>query len=138
MLTQITDAARRSMAAANREAVRQSHDYVGSLHIIVGLVDASPAARGILERASVDVNALRAMACKVLATTQSTGAAPAIKEASKLAQHFKSTAVDAPHVLLGALTVADESVIAVFEAVGADINDARRILKKYLEDISAM
>ena len=133
MYERFTDTARQAMVCANGEAERSERDYVGSLHIIVGVLDSAASVREILGRAAVDVEALRTSASE-LSKAPSAGTQQAIEEAIHQAGKYNSGAVDAQHLLLGVLTAPDESVATLFEAIDTNIDDVRRALETYLED----
>jgi ATP-dependent Clp protease ATP-binding subunit ClpC len=121
MYERFTDRARKAMALAKEEAVRLNHDYIGTEHMLLGLmrVGAGIAAK-VLENLKVDFEAARKEVEKLVKkspdvmtisdlpfTPRAKGAiAAAIEEAKKLNHNYIGT----EHVLLG--VIKDEEGIA--------------------------
>jgi ATP-dependent Clp protease ATP-binding subunit ClpA len=122
MYERFTDTVRQSMIKANREAERDGNEYIGSLHILIGLIDTSPT---ILDTGGIDTRILREFAAEIASTTPCAGANQAIENTLSLAVEYKSVIIDVPHVMLGILITPDESVTALFERMELDLDVVR-------------
>jgi ATP-dependent Clp protease ATP-binding subunit ClpC len=112
MLTNFTDRARHAMAAAKQESVRYRHEYVGTEHILLGLVDdPSGEVAGVLKTVGVDPQCIRQEIEGLIApghASISTDELPltpraqkSIEIAAEEARDLQQTHVDAGHLLLG-------------------------------------
>jgi len=60
MFERFTDRARKVMALANQEAQRFNHEYVGTEHVLLGLVkEGQGVAANVLHNLSVDLKKIR-------------------------------------------------------------------------------
>jgi ATP-dependent Clp protease ATP-binding subunit ClpC len=60
MYSRFTDRARKVMQLANQEAQRLNHEYIGTEHILLGLVkEGSGIAAGLLKKYQIDLRRLR-------------------------------------------------------------------------------
>ena len=60
MFERFTDRARKVMALANQEAQRFNHEYIGTEHILLGLVkEGSGVGANVLKRIDVDLRKVR-------------------------------------------------------------------------------
>ncbi len=64
MYEQFTDAVRQCMVSAQREARRLGQEHIGSLHILIAILDTEPA---MLDTPGVDVSLLRETAAELVA-----------------------------------------------------------------------
>jgi ATP-dependent Clp protease ATP-binding subunit ClpA len=125
MHERFTDRARKVMQLANQEAQRCNHDYVGTEHILLGLVkEGSGIAAKVLASRDIDLRKIRLQAEQIVrwgpANMVTPGHLPqtprakrvieyAIEEARKLGHHYVGT----EHLLLG--------LVRETESVGAEI-----------------
>ena len=122
MFDKFTDRARKIIALAQKEAERFSHDYIGTEHILLGLVkEGSGVAVTALNNLGVDVDKVRNEVEK-LVTPQSTDgpstplpftpqAKKVLELASEEARHLGHPYIGTEHILLGLLRE-NESVAA--------------------------
>jgi ATP-dependent Clp protease ATP-binding subunit ClpA len=121
MYERFTDRARKVMLLANREAQRFNHEYIGTEHILLGLVqDAGGVAGNVLKNLDISLHSIRVEVERIVHPGpggMTTGRMPqtpraekvieyAIDEARNLGHHYIGT----EHVLLGLL--AEEEGIA--------------------------
>lgn len=141
-----TDQAQQVLAFAEEEAHRLNHDYVGTEHLLLGLVrqQDAPASR-ILDSLGVGLPRARAA---VERTFGQGGAAPAgdlrfssraetvLDLAADEADHRDHGVIRPEHLLLG-LTDNPEGIAAgVLEGMGVDVERLRRDLLREMEDES--
>lgn len=130
MYHQFTDSARSTMLAANRQAERYGHSYIGNLHILLGAIEVAPE---VFESASLDVVTIRDAAARLLKQTGSTGAKATLVSALEQAKAYGDGTAGVLHVLLGMLIVPDTSVVALFREVDERIDDVRQRLLASLD-----
>ena len=119
MFEKFTDRSRKAMALANEEAYRLNHAYIGSEHILLGLLEeGSGVAATVLKNLDVDSRKVRREVEKNVASATDTAAkgkvpqAPsamktvefAIEEACNLGHNYVGT----EHLLLGLIRVKDK------------------------------
>jgi hypothetical protein len=112
MFYQFTDRARKVMALANQEAQRFNHEYIGTEHILLGLVkEGSGVGATVLKNHNVDIKKLRLEVKKLVKSNQdmvTMGRLPRTPRAKKVieyaieeAQSHNHTYVGTEHILLG-------------------------------------
>src|SRR5207253_3155471 len=114
MYERFTDRARKVMQLANQEAQRFNHEYIGTEHILLGLVkEGSGLAANVLKTLDIDLRKIRLEIEKIVQSrpdTVTTGQLPqtpqtkkaieySIEEARKLNHNYVGT----QHLLLGIL-----------------------------------
>ncbi len=118
MYERFTDPARRAMQFSNRVAQRYQHDYIGTQHILLGLVEeGSGVALVILNNLKVDLRTFRSEVKKIVqhgpdvskyaSLVQTPRAKRVIEYAVEEAQHFNHNYVGTEHLLLGLTRQAD-------------------------------
>ena len=79
------DRAKRVLALAQDEAVRFNHNYIGTEHLLLGLVrEGEGIAAGVLESLGVNLDKVRHEVIRVLSQSSSAGPAPNAARASSL------------------------------------------------------
>jgi ATP-dependent Clp protease ATP-binding subunit ClpA len=137
MYERFTDNARQCMLAANRVAQQLKQDHIGGLHIVIGVINSAPDACELLEKSATDINELRAAAVEIVMTTHSGGAKRSIEKAMDQARISNSKVIDVVHILLGTLMDPDESVVALFDQVGTNIDVVTKLLSDHLRSDGA-
>jgi len=137
MFDRFTDRARRVMQLARAEAVRLNHDYIGTEHVLLGLIqEGSGVAASVLRNLGVDLQRIR----QEIERTVRRGASPAprtgqlpftprakkvlefaIEEANSLGHNYIGT----EHLLLGLLRETSGRAAKVLEALGVRLRDVR-------------
>lgn len=137
MYERFTDRARKVMALANQEAHRFGHEYIGTEHILLGLVmEGGGVGANALKNLNVDLPAIRCEVDKLAKPGKDTGivsklpAAPqakklierAIAEARGLAHNYVGT----EHLLLGMLGEKSDVAALVLTNLGLNLDRVRR------------
>jgi ATP-dependent Clp protease ATP-binding subunit ClpC len=137
MFERFTDRARKVLALANQEAVRLNHEYIGTEHILLGLVkEGSGVGANILKNLDVDLHKVRLEVEKLVKSgcnTGSVGKLPqtprakqviefAIEESKALNHNY----VGSEHVLLGLLRVQEGVAAKVLIGLGLDLARVRQ------------
>jgi len=132
MLDQFTDDARRAVVRAQEEARRLDHPYIGTEHLLLGLLglDASAAAVAL----SVSVDAVRQQVEQLAgrggdrpgSRLPFTVAAKQAIEGALAAASRRKQKVGPQHMLLGLLDQQDDVAVRVLVALGTDITQARQ------------
>jgi ATP-dependent Clp protease ATP-binding subunit ClpA len=132
-----TDRARKVMQLANQEAQRFNHEYVGTEHILLGLVKESSGVGGtVLRNLGVDLRKIRLEVEKVVPTTpndeQATGRLPHTPRAKKVieysieeARNLNHNHVGTEHLLLGLLREQEGVAAQVLRNLGLKLEDVR-------------
>jgi ATP-dependent Clp protease ATP-binding subunit ClpA len=136
MFMQFTDRARTVMALANREAQRFNHEYIGTEHILLGLLkEGNGVGAHVLMDLGVDLTKARLETEKLVRSTPeltTTGKLPqtprakrvieyAIEEAHNLNHNYVGT----EHLLLGLLREADGVAAQVLANMGLQLQQVR-------------
>ncbi len=138
MYERFTDTARRTMQLANQEAMRLEDEYIGTEHILLGLIrEGSGVAfcvlkdRGAyLDRIRKEVDNLRAVEpCKL---PQMPGAKETIIYAMEEARRLNSYYVAAVHILLGLLRDSESTATRILRNLGLEPDDIREELLRLL------
>src|SRR6476620_8550480 len=116
MYERFTDRARKVMQLANQEAQRFNHEYIGTEHILLGLVkEGSGVAANVLKNLDVDLRKIRLEVEKIVQTgpggrrvvlgrlPHTPRAQKAIEYAVEEARSLKHNHVGTEHLLLGLL-----------------------------------
>ena len=143
MFERFTDRARRVMALANQEAQRFNHEYVGTEHILLGLVkEGSGVAANCLKNMSLDLKKIRIEVEKIVKSGPqmvTMGKLPqtprakkviefAIEEARSLGHNYVGT----EHLLLGLLREHDGVAAQVLMNLGLRLEDVREEVLRLL------
>ena len=143
MFERFTDRARHSIVLAQVEARMLNHNYIGTEHILLGLVHEGegPAARA-LTSLDVSLEAVRGEVEQIIGQGQAapTGHIPftprakkvlelALREALQLGHNYIGT----EHILLGLVREGEGVAAQVLVALGADLDRTRQAVLRLLE-----
>src|ERR1700722_7881227 len=114
MYERFTDRARKVMQLANQEGVRFNHEYIGTEHVLLGLVmEGSGVAANVLKHLDIDLPKIRVEVEKLVQSGPDiaiSGKLPQTPLAKKLveyamqeARHLGHNYVGTEHILLGLL-----------------------------------
>jgi ATP-dependent Clp protease ATP-binding subunit ClpA len=142
MYERFTDRARKVMQLANQEAQRLNHEYIGTEHILLGLVkEGSGAAASVLKSLGIDLPKLRQEVNKIIQTApgvltpgklpQTPRAKKAIESAIEEARNLNDYGVGTEHLLLGLLRDIDEGGAQLFRNLGCDPKGLRPLVLAY-------
>jgi ATP-dependent Clp protease ATP-binding subunit ClpA len=136
--SRFTDRARKVMQLANQEAQRLNHEYVGTEHMLLGLIkEGSGVAANVLKNLDVNLNRVRAEAERIIQTGPGGGqvvmgrmpltpqAKKAIEYAVEEGQQLKHNYVGTEHLLLGLLREVEGVAAQVLMNLGVRLNDIR-------------
>jgi len=143
MFDRFTDRARKVMSLAKNEAQRLNHEYIGTEHILLGLVhEGSGVAANVLRNMQIDLKKIRMELEKVVkgsATLVSMGQLPftprakkvlelALEEASQLGHNYIGT----EHLLLGLIKESEGIAARVLLNLGVKLEDVREEVLEFL------
>ncbi len=143
MFEKFTDRARKVMALARQEAERLRHDYIGTEHILVGLIkEGSGVAANILENLNIDPDQILREIEKVVepgTSMVSMGQLPftprtkkmleyALEEMRNLGHNYIGT----EHLLLGLIREHDSEAAQIMISLGIDLEQVRSEIMKIL------
>jgi len=136
MFERFTDRARRVVVLAQEEARMLNHDYIGTEHILLGLIhEGEGVACKALQALGVNLDAVRAEVESLLGvgTEAAAGHIPLTKRAKKTfelalreAMQLGHNYVGTEHILLGLLREGEGIAGQVLTRLGADQNTVRR------------
>ncbi len=142
MFDRFTDRARKVMGYARHEAVRLGHDYIGTEHMLLGIMlESSGVAANVLENLDVDLDKVRAEVerCRAAGSATPMGPLPFNQEAKRaLDESIAATRelhhkyVGTEHVLLGLLRVDDCVAAKVLAGIGLKAEDVQREIMELL------
>jgi ATP-dependent Clp protease ATP-binding subunit ClpC len=145
MFERFTDRARRAVVQAQHEARTLDHDYIGTEHILLGLIHESVGgvAAKALESMGISLDAVRERVEEVTGPGERapSGHIPftpeakevlrlALAESSRLGHHYIGT----EHILLGLIHEGDGVAAQVLTGLGADLNGAREQVIRLLDE----
>jgi ATP-dependent Clp protease ATP-binding subunit ClpC len=149
MFDRFTDRARKVMGLARQEAQRFNHEYIGTEHILLGLVqEEHSVAANVLRQMKIDTKKVRAEVEKLVQTGNNVGSigqlpfTPRAKrvlqlsfeEATELGHNYVGT----EHLLLGLLRERDGVAAMVLINLGLKLEDVRKAVLDLLgADVSA-
>src|SRR5256712_11368958 len=136
MFERFTDRARKVMALANQEAQRFNHEYIGTEHILLGLVkEGSGVGANVLKNLDVDLRKVRLEVEKLVKSGPDMGAvgnlaqAPRAKKvieyAIEEARNLNHNYVGTEHLLLGLLREPDGVAAQVLMNLGLKLEEVR-------------
>ena len=143
MFDRFTDRARKVMGLARQEAQRLNHEYIGTEHILLGLVqEGSGVAANVLKNLDVDMRKVRAEVEKLVKTGPSMvtmGQLPftprakkvlelALEEASNLGHNYIGT----EHILLGLIKEQDGKAAKVLTNLDVQLEQVRNEILDFL------
>ena len=137
MFERFTDRARKVMALANQEAQRFNHEYIGTEHILLGLVkEGSGVGATVLKNLDVDIKKLRLEVEKQVKSgpdmvtmgklPQTPRAKKVIEYAIEEARALNHNYVGTEHILLGILRETEGIAAQVLMNVGLKLEDVRQ------------
>ncbi len=136
MFERFTDRARKVMALANQEAQRLNHEYIGTEHILLGLVkEGSGVGATVLKQLDVDLRKVRLEVEKLVKSgpdmvtmgrlPQTPRAKKVIEYAIEEARSLGHNYVGTEHLLLGLLREQDGVAAQVLINLGLKLEDVR-------------
>src|SRR5512137_863187 len=136
MFERFTDRARKVMALANQEAQRFNHEYIGTEHILLGLVkEGSGVGANVLKNLDVDLRKVRLEVEKLVKSgpdmvtmgklPQTPRAKKVIEYAIEEARSLNHNYVGTEHLLLGLLREHDGVAAQVLMNLGLKLEDVR-------------
>src|SRR5258706_12334615 len=143
MFDRFTDRAKKVMNLARQEAQRFNHEYLGTEHILLGLVqEGSGVAANVLKNMSIDLNKIRAEVEKIVKTGPSMvtmGQLPftprakkvlelSMEEASNLGHNYIGT----EHLLLDLIKENEGIAAQVLMNLGVKLEDVREEVLEFL------
>jgi ATP-dependent Clp protease ATP-binding subunit ClpC len=136
MFERLTDRARKVMALANQEAQRFNHEYIGTEHILLGLVkEGSGVGANVLKNLGVDLRRVRLEVEKLVKSgpemvtmgklPQTPRAKKVIEYAIEEARNLNHNYVGTEHLLLGLLREHDGVAAQVLMNLGLKLEEVR-------------
>src|SRR5918911_692868 len=146
MFERFTDRARRVVVLAQEEARLLNHNYIGTEHILLGLIhEGEGVAAKALESLGISLEAVRAQVEEIIGQGQSapTGHIPftprakkvlelSLREALQLGHNYIGT----EHILLGLIREGEGVAAQVLVKLGADLNKVRQQVIQLLSGYS--
>jgi len=137
MFERFTDRARKVMALANQEAQRFNHEYIGTEHILLGLVkEGSGVGATVLKNFDVDIKKLRFEVEKLVKSgpdmvtmgklPQTPKAKKVIEYAIEEARALNHNYVGTEHILLGLLRENEGIAAQVLMSLGLKLEEVRQ------------
>jgi ATP-dependent Clp protease ATP-binding subunit ClpC len=148
MYERFTDRARKVMRFANEEAQRFNHEYIGTEHILLGLVqEDAGVAVNVLKNLNIDLRKIRRMIEQIitsgpdLVTTSQLPQTPRAKKVIEYsieeARNFNYNYVGTEHLLLGLLREQEGVAAQVLTNLGLKLEDVREEILNSLGHTSA-
>jgi thiamine-phosphate pyrophosphorylase len=149
MYEQFTDRARKIMQLANQEAQRFNHEYIGTEHILLGLVrEGNGVGAHVLKNRDVDLRKIRLEVEKLVQSGPdniTAGKLPQTPRAKKVieysmeeARNLNHTYVGTEHILLGLLREQEGVAARMLLDLGLNLQDVRaevlRVFGEGMED----
>ncbi len=136
MYERFTDRARKVMQLANQEAQRFNHEYIGTEHILLGLVkEGSGVAANVLKNLDIDLRKIRLEVEKIVQSgpdmvtmgklPQTPRAKKVIEYAMEEARNLNHNYVGTEHLLLGLLREQEGVAAQVLMNLGLKLEDVR-------------
>src|SRR5271154_4544155 len=136
MYERFTDRARKVMQLANQEAQRFNHEYIGTEHVLLGLIkEGSGVAANVLKNLDVDLRKIRLEVEKLVQSgpdmvtmgklPQTPGAKKVIAYSMEEARNLNHNYVATEHILLGLLREQEGVAAQVLMNLGLKLEDVR-------------
>ena len=136
MYERFTDRARKVMQLANQEAQRFNHEYIGTEHVLLGLIkEGSGVAANVLKNLDVDLRKIRLEVEKLVQSgpdmvtmgklPQTPRAKKVIEYSMEEAQNLNHNYVGTEHILLGLLREQEGVAAQVLMNLGLKLEDVR-------------
>src|SRR5256885_3713019 len=143
MFDRFTERARKVMSLARQEAQRFNHDYIGTEHILLGLVqEGSGVAAQVLKNMGIDLNKIRTEVEKIVKTGPSMvqmGQLPFTPRAKKVLELSMEEAgnlghnyIGTEHLLLGLIKENEGIAAQVLMNLGVKLEDVREEVLDFL------
>lgn len=135
MLSRFTERAQRVLILAQQEAVHLGHDYIGTEHLLLGLVhEGEGVAAKALASLNINLEVVRATVEQLIGRGQSSsqeiGYTPRAKKVIELAinegMQMGHNYVGTEHILLGLIEEGEGVAAQVLASLGADVNVVRQ------------
>ncbi len=138
MYDRFAERARKAIAYAREEAIRLDHDYIGTEHILLGIIrEGNGVAVAVLENLTVDLAKLRHEVEKLVASTGGTltlgkvefsmTAKKVLELAQEEAQNLGHNYIDTEHILLGLIREGEGIAARVLASFGVTLTRAREV-----------
>lgn len=135
-----TDTSRKVMGSANREAQRLNHEYIGSEHILLGLIkEEKGLGYDILKSCEIDIMEIRKNIHKEVRAgpemvtmgklPQTPRAKVVIEHAIKEARSFGHNYIGTEHILLGLMLERDSIAFKVLHGLGLSVLKIEQYIK---------
>jgi len=144
MFERFTDRARRVVVIAQEEARMLNHDYIGTEHILLGLIhEGQGVASEVLDTLGVSLDAARGRVEEIIGqgAKAPTGHIPFTPRAKKVLELSLKEAVGlgsgyigTEHILLGLLREGDGVACHVLTDLGLDLNGVRQVVIRRAEE----
>jgi len=136
MYERFTDRARKVMQLANQEAQRFNHEYIGTEHVLLGLIkEGSGVAANVLKNLDVDLRKIRLEVEKLVQSgpdmvtmgklPQTPRAKKVIEYSMEEARHLNHNYVGTEHILLGLLREQEGVAAQVLMNLGLKLDEVR-------------
>lgn len=146
MFERFTDRARKVMALANQEAQRFNHNYIGTEHILLGIIkEGSGVGANCLKNLGADLKRVRMEVEKLVKSgsqTMTVGKLPHTPRVKKVIEYSIEAAhtlnhhhVGTEHLLLGLLKENEGVAAQVFANLSIDIDDVRHEIMSLLDSV---
>lgn len=143
MFERFTDRARKVMALANQEAQRFNHEYVGTEHLLLGIVkEGSGVASKVLRAMNVDLRVIRLEVEKFVKSGPdmvTMGKLPQTPRAKKVVEYaieeskmFGHDYVGTEHILLGLMRERDGVAAQVLINLSLNLDNVRDVILSHL------
>ncbi|MCA9150328.1 MAG: NDP-hexose 4-ketoreductase, partial [Planctomycetales bacterium] len=145
MYERFTDRARKTMQLANQEAHRYSHEYIGTEHILLGLIrEGSGVAANTLKNLGIDLRKVRIEVEKLVMTGEYDslpGLLPRTPRSKKVVENSMEEArnlghryVATEHLLLGLVRLPEGVAIDILKRLGISPEEVRRQTRRVLQE----
>ena len=139
------DRAKRVLALAQDEAIRFNHNYIGTEHLLLGLVrEGEGVAARVLDSLGVELSKVRTAVEFIIGRGDSTTSpseitlSPRTKKVIELAideaRKLGHGRVGTEHLLLGLLREGDGTAARVLTSLGANLDEARELVTQVLDE----
>ncbi len=144
MFERFTDRARKVMALANLEAQRFNSEYIGTEHLLLGIVkEGSGMAASVLKSLNINLRTIRLEVGKLVKSgyeVVTTEKLPRTPQAEKViestieeSRNFNHNYIGTEHLLLGLLRESDDLAVQVLMNLGVKLEDVREMITDLLD-----
>ena len=147
MFERFTDRARRVVVLAQDEARRLDHNYIGTEHLLLGLIrEGEGVAAKALEALGISLDTVRQQVEQIIGQGQQapSGHIPFTPRAKKVlelslreSQQMGHNYIGTEHILLGLIRQGDGTAARVLAGLGADLSGVRAQVLQLLRDYQA-